>query len=75
MTKGTSPSQGEVPPTSLLGFVPAVVGDDDGDDDDGDKPITLSPPSSKSKSSQPFIEKCTSEILRIGSIIMFHLHE
>ena len=41
MTRGTSPSQGEVPPNSLLGFVPAVVGDDDGDDDDGDKPIIL----------------------------------
>ena len=38
-------------------------------------PLTLSPPSSKSKSSQPFIEKCTSEVLRIGSIIMFHRHE
>ena len=35
--------------------------------------FTLSLPSSKSTFSQPFKEKCTSEVIRIGSIIIFHL--
>ena len=35
--------------------------------------LTLSLPSSKSIISQPFIEKCISEVVRIGVIIIFHL--
>ena len=36
-------------------------------------PLTLSLPSSKSTFSQPFKEKCISEVVRIGSIIILHL--
>ena len=36
-------------------------------------PITLSLPSSKSTFSQPVKDKCISEVVRIGSIIVFHL--
>ena len=35
--------------------------------------LTLSLPSSISTFSQPFKKKCTSEVVRIGSIIIFHL--
>ena len=35
--------------------------------------VTLSLPSSKRTFSQPFKEKCISEVMRIGSIIIFHL--
>ena len=35
--------------------------------------LTLSLPNSKSKFSKPFKEKCLSEVVRIGSIIVFHL--
>ena len=37
------------------------------------KNLSLSLPSSKSTFSQPFKEKCISEVVRIGSIIIFHL--
>ena len=36
---------------------------------------TLSPPSSKRTFSKPFKEKCMSEVVRIDSIIIFHLSE
>ena len=35
--------------------------------------LTLQLPSSRSTFSQPFREKCISEVVRIGSIIIFHL--
>ena len=35
--------------------------------------LTLSLPSSKSTFSQPFKEKCISDVVRMGSIIIFRL--
>ena len=40
---------------------------------DYDRNVTFALPSSKSTFSQPFREKCISEVVRIGSIIMFPL--
>ena len=36
---------------------------------------TFSLPSSKSTFSQPFREKCINEVVRIGSVVIFHLNK